>query len=665
MKKQLLIPIFIMGVLANAQQKINTEELAKIAVEEQAAYNEAKIYERNNLSEYNFGEGVNFHGFYNGIPVYFASDSRNQINSMGVDYLYNNTIPGVAVTGEGMIVYIWDGGAVRTTHQEFTDRVTIVETGAVSDHATGVAGVIIGAGINANAIGIANGANLKSLNFTSGSTTTEMTQQSNLAENSDYMVSNHSYGSLTGWHQNPNGQWFWYGYPHLSETESALFGFYHPTDRVYDNIAYSAPQHSIFKSSGNNRNEGPDGAVSHSVLDENGQWVVVNDGTTRPKDCMENNGGYDCLSYAGSNAKNIILVGAVNPLGGNNRYEEPSDVIATWFSSYGPTDDGRIKPDVTAIGSGVLGPTSTSDVAYTNWSGTSFSSPAATGVGVLLQQIAKEKSGGTEYLRSDMMKGLLTHTANESGPDLGPDYKFGWGLIDALAAAETYLNVNQNSFTQNRILQNNATETLTVTATGEEPLKVSITWLDPIGAPVGQVVLNDRTPKLVNDLDLRVSNGGTTYFPWKLDPENPVAAATQGDNIVDNVEQVYIENPVAGQQYTITVSHKGTLTNNSQNYALVITGVNSEMATSDVDLNKAVTIYPNPVADKLNIQIADKLTNATVRVFNPMGQVVYQNEHKSLSNTQSIDFKSNPAGIYMVYIKSDEGTITKKVIKNK
>lgn len=661
MKKQLLIPIFIMGVLVNAQQKINKQELEKIAIEEEVIYAEAKAYERANLSEHNFGPGVNFSGFYNGVPVYLAADSQSQITSMNADYLHNNTIPGVAVTGEGMMVYIWDGGAVRTTHREFGDRVTIVESGSVSDHATGVAGVIISEGFRPNAKGIAFGANLKSLNFTTGSTTSEMVAQSNLEENQAYMVSNHSYGSLTGWYRNPSGTWYWYGYPHHSETESSLFGFYNGTDATYDNIAYNAPQHSIFKSSGNNQSEGPSGAVDHYAFNETNQWVLINDGTVRPNDCVAT-GGYDCLTFAGSTAKNLIIVGAITPFG-DNRYEEPSDVVATWFSGFGPTDDGRIKPDITAIGSSVYSPTSSSDNAYSSWAGTSFSSPAAAGVGVLMQQIAKEKTGGAEYLRSDMMKGLLTHTANESGEHLGPDYKFGWGLVNAFTAAETYLNTNGNSFIQNKLLQNGAQETITVTASGEEPLKVSITWNDPAGTPAPQVVLNDRTPKLVNDLDLRVANGGTTYFPWKLDPENPAAAATQGDNIVDNVEQVYIENPVAGQQYTITISHKGNLTDGQQNYALIATGVNAEMATNDVNLNNVVNVYPNPVVDNLNLQITDKLNNATVRVLNQMGQVVYQNEHKSLNSNQVIDFKSIPSGVYLVYIKSDEGIITKKVIK--
>lgn len=664
MKRQILIPIILLGVFTTAQQKVNNEELQRVTIEEQALYEEAKIYEANNLAEHNFGEGVNFHGFFNGIPVYFASDSQSQINSMNVDYLYNNTIPGVAVTGDGMMVYIWDGGEVRTTHQEFTDRVTIVESGSMSDHATGVAGVIISAGVNPGAKGVAYGANLKSLNFNTGSTTSEIAFQSNQPENKEYMVSNHSYGSLVGWYQNSSNVWYWYGYPHLSETESALFGFYHPTDRLYDNLAFNSPQHSIFKSSGNNRNEGPGATVGHYAFDQNGNWVYIEPGTTnRPNDCVAN-GGYDCISFAGSTAKNIILVGAINALGGNNRYDDPSDVVATWFTSFGPTDDGRIKPDITAIGSNVISPTSSSNTAYLSWAGTSFSSPAASGVGVLLQQIAKEQSGGTSYIRSDMMKGLLTHTAFESGSDLGPDYKFGWGLINALGAAETFLNVNNDSFVADKILSNGAAQNILVTASGNEPLKASITWLDPAGLPSSQVVLNDRTPKLINDLDIRISDGVNVYYPWKLDPENPAAAATRGDNVVDNIEQIYIENPVEGQQYTITITHKGNLVNSSQNFALIITGIDSgNVGTQEFDMNSAVTIYPNPVVEKLNINLTKKLNNVVVRIFNPMGQVVYQEEFKSLNSVQSIDMKSVPQGTYMVYIKSDEGTITKKIIK--
>src|SRR5690606_38942599 len=203
------------------------------------------------------------------------------------------------------------------------------------------------------------------------------------------------------------------------------------------------------------------------------------------------------------------LVGAINPIGGDNRYKNSSDVVATSFTRFGPTDDGRIKPDVTAIGQSVISPTSNNDSSYGANTGTSFSSPAAAGVGLILQQIKKESSDS--YLRSDMMKALLIHSAFESGTALGPDYRFGYGLINAFGAAEILLNVNENAFSNNFTINDGSSYTMEVTATGDEPLKATIAWLDPAGTPLPDLVLNDRTPMLVNDLDLRITNGSDTF----------------------------------------------------------------------------------------------------------------------------------------------------------
>lgn len=662
MKKQILLAAFLSCLFVQAQEKVNKAELERLAKEQEASYQEALKNNKTNVLEHTYDAETSFQGFTKeNIPVFYSVDSRTQINSMDVDHLYNNSIPGIHATGSGMTGYIWDGGIVRTSHQEFGDRITQVETsGSNSDHATGVAGVMMAAGVNPNAQGMAHEANLKALNFTQGNTLVEILAQSNLPDNQQYMVSNHSYGSLVGWnYKSSSGNWYWYGYPNISETESALFGFYSSDDAIWDNTAYNAPQHSIFKSAGNNRSEGPGTTVDHYALDESGNWQLFS-GVYRPDDCTAT-GGYDCISFAGSVAKNIILVGAVNALGGDNRYNDPSQVVETWFTSFGPTDDGRIKPDITAIGNGVLSPTNSSNSAYLLWSGTSFSSPAAAGVGLLLQQVKNQHDGG--YLRSDMMKALLINTANEAGPHLGPDYKFGFGLIDAFRAAQTITNVNGDSYTGDLSVGQGGSFTMNVTALGTEPIKATIAWLDPAGTPSPNLVLNDRTPKLVNDLDLRITQGGTTYYPWKLDPDNPAAAATQEDNIVDNVEQVFIENPVAGQTYTITVTHKGTLTNGSQNFALVVTGIDAPMGTSDLNLEDAVSIYPNPVVEQLNIKLGQKLTNANVKVFNQMGQIAIEKDFNELKNTESIDLKSIPAGVYMVYIKSDQGVLTKKVVK--
>lgn len=665
MKKLLLTAILLSSIISNAQQKINKEALQKIVVEQQKKHTEAQQLDK---GEHTFPENTFYQGLSNGIPVYLSTDSQTQITSMNSDYLNDNTIPGVAVSGEGMNVYIWDEGSVRATHQELSGRINNFDSSSSSDHSTGVAGVIMGAGVNTGSRGIAYQANLISYNYDGN--LEEIANVSQMESNEEYIISNHSYGSLTGWYyNNSENQWYWWGYPHISETESALFGFYTEDDAIWDSIAYNAPQHSMFKSAGNNRTEGPDGIVTHYTLDENNNWITVS-GVERPKDCSAT-GGYDCLAFSGGVAKNTIIVGAINPISGNGRYEVPSDVTETWFTSFGPTDDGRIKPDITAIGASVIGPTAANDTSYNSWAGTSFSTPAVAGVGILLEQIQKEKTNGNAYLRSDMMRALLTHTANEAGENAGPDYKFGYGLVDAFQAAETLLNVNENSILQDLILNNEETKTIQVTAKGNQPLKVSIAWLDPAGTSHPQIVLNDRTPMLVNDLDLRVTNENTTFFPWKLNPDNPSAAATQEDNSVDNLEQVLIENPVAGQQYTITISHKGTLVTpvepqpnpTSQNFALVVTGVDSPLSTQEVTQENSISVYPNPVSDNLNIRSAEVLKNAEIKIFNQAGQIIFQNKMNSLNETQKINVNNLPSGIYMIYIKSNKGTFTKKIIK--
>lgn len=56
-----------------------------------------------------------------------------------------------------------------------------------------------------------------------------------------------------------------------------------------------------------------------------------------------------------------------------------------------------------------------------------------------------------------------------------------------------------------------------------------------------------------------------------LNPSSPTNAATTGDNIRDNVEQVHIENVTTGS-YTVVVTHKGTLSNGVQNVSIIISG---------------------------------------------------------------------------------------------
>jgi len=121
-------------------------------------------------------------------------------------------------------------------------------------------------------------------------------------------------------------------------------------------------------------------------------------------------------------------------------------------------------------------------------------------------------------------------------------------------------------------LNNGNTITIPVKANGEEPLRATLVWNDVPGTPPPNS-LNPTTAMLVNDLDLRIQDANSiNTFPYRLNPANPSAAATTGDNFRDNVEMVHIPSPSAGAIYSVRISHKGTLSGGSQQFSLIITG---------------------------------------------------------------------------------------------
>ena len=118
------------------------------------------------------------------------------------------------------------------------------------------------------------------------------------------------------------------------------------------------------------------------------------------------------------------------------------------FSGWGPTDDGRIKPDICANGVGLYSSYSGSDTQYASISGTSMATPNLSGSLLLLQQHYQNLFGTGSFMRSATLKGLVIHTADEAGSNPGPDYKFGWGLANMATAAQaiTAAKANNGSF---------------------------------------------------------------------------------------------------------------------------------------------------------------------------------------------------------------------------
>ncbi|MDW3196908.1 MAG: S8 family serine peptidase [Cytophagales bacterium] len=464
----------------------------------------------------------------NGKLFYYVTDNVDAAVSTRTNFLNSGGGLGLNLDGQGMTAYVWDGGAVRATHQEFdgaggNNRASQID-GATSQssHATHVTGTIIASGFQAAAKGMATYA--QSSNSDWNSDLAEMTT----AAANGMLLSNHSYGF--GW-RNQFGQ---------VQLPAYYGGAYIAESRDVDEIMYNAPFYLMVSSAGN---DGDDNTANSSPL--------------------EGNSSFDKLNAYKTSKNNLVVAAAndvsVNPDGTIN------GVSITNFSSEGPTDDYRIKPDITGNGAGVYSAVASSNSAYSSYNGTSMSAPNVTGSLLLLQQHYNNLNGA--FMRSSTLKALALHTADDGGIT-GPDAIYGWGLLNAKAAAETINENGTDAIIDELTLSQGGSYSITVNATGG-PLLASICWTDPAGT-INTGTINLSTPVLVNDLDIRVTQGGSTYFPYALTGVNSNA---QQDNIVDPYERVDIAN--ASGSYTITVTHKGNLSSGSQAFSLVVTGISA------------------------------------------------------------------------------------------
>jgi hypothetical protein len=475
-----------------------------------------------------------------GRPLYYTTTNLNAAKTVSAEKVWDGGGLGLSLDGSGIAIREWDAGRVRETHQEFGSRVTSGDgTVTLADHSTHVAGTMIAAGVIGAAKGMSPGATLRSFDWNDD--IGEMAAEAA----SGMLLSNSSYVYVTGWYY--NGSWGWYGDPAISATEDYGFGFYGDFARQTDSICQLAPYYLPCKAAGNDRGE------------YNGSGPQEPDGGAD---------GFDCIPDMG-NAKNNLTVGCVDDI--PDGYHSPSDVLMSTFSDWGPTDDGRIKPDIVANGIGLFSTLSSGNATYGTSSGTSMASPNACGSLNLLQQ--HYHSLYSSYMRASTLKALVIHTADEAGTANGPDYRFGWGILDVAQAATVISEKGTNTIIQEPLLVNGNSYTLTVTATGGQPLKATIAWTDPAG-PVMTPALNSPAPSLVNDLDLRIDG---TWQPWILDPSSPASGATTGDNSRDNTEQVIVYAPSAGL-HIITVTHKGTLSGESQVFSLIVTGIFATVA---------------------------------------------------------------------------------------
>jgi len=440
-------------------------------------------------------------------------------------------LPPLGLDGSGITVGVWEAGdVIYAAHEDLQPRVIVQpgQTSSVDDHAAHVAGTIGGSGVFVpNAEGMAPQVTI--LSWDTEDVFIEMASAA--ASPTPIQVSNHSYGFGIGWDNLLPPQQF--------TNNQSLFGAYQNNSWTLDNLVATTGL-IVVKSAGNHRDDVPASPVNN-----------------QPGDCLQGllTIAADCIDYQAA-AKNIITVGAMNG----------SNSIAS-FSSYGPTDDGRIKPDLMAHGVNVTSLASTGPQASTIKSGTSMAAPVVSGIVSLVLQQANSLN---ITITPAGMKSLLIQTAEDvQGIDQsteGPDYATGWGIVDAQAAVDL---LQQGGLVQATLsgtgISNTWVQTFDVPA-GETEVHVTLAWDDPPPS-----ALSFAQP-LVNDLDLRlIAPNGTQFKPWILGgAANPGQPAWRdgGNDSVNNVEQVSVLAPAPGI-WTVQVSaNLGNLPFGPQTFAV-------------------------------------------------------------------------------------------------
>ena len=459
----------------------------------------------------------------------------------------------LGLSGNGVTVGMFENSHAYIDHPDLSGRASIGDPADPDNwtwHATMVAGVIGGDGTDTyNYRGMAPSVDIYTYDYSIGATTSgehqDFLNDIQSAINIDQIdIANNSWGSQ-GCDDFAYGQ-----YEGLCPSlDSAVRG------------DYGRPITVVF-SAGNER---------YGCGEE---W---DDDNNRPQDqhCISENdapySNYKTLNHPKS-AKNIIAVGAIDSY--NNKMST--------YSSWGPTEDGRIKPEIVASGhhngvdmSGVtqaLVGTSMYWAAYYppddfmyGWFGlTSCAAAAASGCIALLLEDYRTQFPASDDPLPSTVKALLIHTAQDLDDDTswynkGPDYASGYGLLQIKDAIDL---MRTGSFREDRVDQNDWMYYSFSVPQGAEAVKVTLVWDDPPAA-------ENAASADVNDLDLVVRDPeGVRHFPWTLDKNNPSApAARTHKDYRNNVEQVYVDNNVMAGTWGILV--KGDVQEGPQKFSIV------------------------------------------------------------------------------------------------
>jgi hypothetical protein len=356
-------------------------------------------------------------------------------------------------------------------------------------------------------------------------------------------------------------------------------------------------------------------------------------------------------------AKNTIVVGATNS---NNH-------SMAWFSSWGPVDDGRIRPDVCAPGcqqGGDGGITSTfPGGGYGTYCGTSMSAPATAGVAALILQEIRSSPFGAPRRLPSTMKALLIQTAQDYG-NHGPDFQFGFGEIRAKDAID-HMRSGHALF-EGVLDQGDERSYFFDVPEGQIVLKATVVWSDVPGE-----VLAEK--ELVNDIDAWFENPqGGIHRPWVLDHNSPADDAFWGEDHLNPVEQIEVFNPVAGEWVLHLRGHE--IPEGPQTFSVAVNLGQSQGSASveEQTLTGRARLFanqPNPFNPRTVIRfaLAGEESQVSLKVYNASGRLVRTLEEGSFPVGQhqtEWDGRDNeghavPSGVYFYQLELSGETITR------
>ena len=638
MKKNLLLAGFLISIGTFAQTEeeravikrdINSTEIANLKNKFDKEYQEQQIkiqvyLSANPTAKKEFTIGKNHYMLHHidadGNPIYINTKDTNQAVNAKATSLYKDGSLGVNITGTNMVAGVWDGGKVNASHELLAGQVTMqanqsLDTASGNDHMQAVSGIMVGKMLTSSSN--PNGLTARGLAF--NATAKNYDWDNDLVEMTTFaaggfLVSNHSYG-----------------YSNTTTNNIWNYGAYDDSAKNWDELLKTTPNYLAFVAAGNEQQ---------------------NNGNSSA-------GGFDVITGATA-AKNVMTVGAIN-----------FDNTMSNYSNWGPTDDGRVKPDIVTLGTAINVPLYTGNNTYTgvdvSSSGTSYSTPAAAAAGLLLQQYYNSIFG--TYMKAASLKALMLHTADEAG-NAGPDAKFGWGILNVERAAQT---IKQMQFGGSAKLvefatnpTNDSIDEVSVSGvSGGSSARASICWTDDEGVEQTSADgINPTASRLVYNFDILFRQQGPSinvrpFAPLSVSNPNNVAtvSTTWFGNSVDNYKQANIAGTTVNSGLIVYVRKSSSSPSTTRNFSVILTGLkitNATLGTADVKSEKNIVFFSKDDSKIKMISNNQLAAFGDYKIFDMSGKLLQSAKEKS--NEISFNVKTN--GVYILVYQTKTGSET-------